>query len=72
MSGFTNALVVRGKRRTVHASPVPAEPWTLTSYVALCGTIVRDVTEVPWRPTGVPDLCPACVGMTADLDRYGQ
>lgn len=66
-AAYLNGLARRGRHTTVHASPNPPEPYTLTSYVALCGAIFRDATEVPWRTSGVPDLCPGCVAITADL-----
>lgn len=61
-----NAYTSRGGSQAagplLHASPYPPVPYTATgsTYRALCGSQVRNVTRVAWHAHGPGRHCPAC------------
>lgn len=55
----------RGRPGTLHASPATPVPMAAGGgYEAVCGKRVRQITRVPWSPTGATKRCPGCVDGT--------
>lgn len=68
---FVNAYTSRGGHTNadplLHASPTPPNPYSRTgaTYIAVCGTQVRNITTVAWDPAGVGRRCRRCPRCTS-------
>lgn len=57
-----------GTGTLLHAVASPATPVGTGRYRALCGSIVRNLTAVAWRPAGPGRRCASCIASAFRLE----